>query len=355
MRAAAHLATVIAALIAGVCPSSAGERSVVADAQFRMFLERVEEGTRRFINGDTASWKALVALDPDVMIMGAWGAWERGQSQVSARYDWAGARFRPSGSPLSVEYLASAVGADLAWTVAVERSQPLLVGQEQARPMALRVTHLFRRQAGEWRLALRHADPLVEKTPAAAVLNAEPGIPAAEAAAVVAFWRDAGPSLWFAKDDGFDRRFRERFLGAHEAAARGELDAWQSTAEGAFALAILLDQFPRNAFRGTARMYDTDAMARRIADAALVAGHDKLIEPALRLFFYLPFGHSESLADQERSVALVRQLGEPSLTHALRHRDIIRRFGRFPHRNPILGRPMRDEEQQYLDNGGFKG
>ncbi len=176
-----------------------------------------------------------------------------------------------------------------------------------------------------------------------------------DARAVVDFWRAAGPGLWFAKDTEFDRRFRERFLWLYLAATRGELADWSKTPEGAMALVILLDQFPRNAFRNTPRMYATDAMARKIADAALKAGHDQAVEPALRLFFYLPFGHSENLADQERSVALSEALGEPNLSHAKRHRDIIRRFGRFPHRNPILGRAMTPEEQRYLDEGGYAG
>lgn len=176
-----------------------------------------------------------------------------------------------------------------------------------------------------------------------------------DARAVVDFWRAAGPGLWFAKDTEFDRRFRERFLWLYLAAARGELVDWPNTPEGAMALVILLDQFPRNSFRNTPRMYATDAMARKIADAALKTGHDQAVEPALRLFFYLPFGHSENLADQERSVALNEALGEPNLSHAKRHHDIVRRFGRFPHRNPILGRTMTEEEQRYLDEGGYAG
>jgi uncharacterized protein (DUF924 family) len=180
-------------------------------------------------------------------------------------------------------------------------------------------------------------------------------IPAAESAALVDFWREAGPTLWFAKDAAFDRRFRDRFLPPYEAAAQGALTEWPATAEGALALVLLLDQFPRNAFRGTLRMYATDVLARRIAHAAIEAGHDRAVEPQLSLFFYLPFGHSESLADQERSVALARRLGQPNLSHAERHRDIIRRFGRFPHRNPILGRAMTEAEQRYLDEGGYAG
>jgi uncharacterized protein (DUF924 family) len=177
----------------------------------------------------------------------------------------------------------------------------------------------------------------------------------AEAIAVVRFWQDAGPELWFAKDAEFDRRFRDRFLASHGAAARGELASWMESPTGALALLLLLDQFPRNAFRGTTRMYDTDALARRIAGAAVVAGHDQAVPAQLRLFIYLPFGHSEDLADQDRSVALSLRLGEPHLAHAEGHRDIVRRFGRFPHRNAILGRTTTPDEQRFLDEGGFAG
>ena len=146
--------------------------------------------------------------------------------------------------------------------------------------------------------------------------------------------------MWFAKDDGFDRRFGEQFLSQHEAAARGELADWLDTPEGALALVLLLDQFPRNAFRDTPRMYDTDALARKVAAAAITAGHDRAVSLDLALFFYLPFGHSESLADQEYCVRLAERLGDPNHARARHHRDIVLRFGRFPHRNAILGRSM---------------
>jgi uncharacterized protein (DUF924 family) len=178
---------------------------------------------------------------------------------------------------------------------------------------------------------------------------------AAEASDVVDFWREAGPDLWFAKDDDFDRLFRDRFLVLHEAAARGELASWRLSPYGALALILLLDQFPRNAFRGSPRMYATDPVARSVADAAVRAEYDHLVDPGIQVFFYLPFAHSESLPDQERSVELVRRLGEPDLSHALGHHDIVRRFGRFPHRNPILGRAMTGEEQLFLDGGGYAG
>ena len=176
-----------------------------------------------------------------------------------------------------------------------------------------------------------------------------------EAREVVAFWEGAGPALWFAKNDEFDRRFRERFLPLHEAAARGRLDGWNATPEGALALMILLDQFPRNAFRGAPRMYATDAAARTLAAAAIAAGHDRFVAVELQAFFYLPFGHSEDLADQDRAVELCRRLGGRNLEQAEHHRDIVRRFGRFPHRNAILGRPMTTEEAAYLANGGYTG
>lgn len=176
-----------------------------------------------------------------------------------------------------------------------------------------------------------------------------------EARQVLAFWRAAGPLLWFAKDPAFDAAFRDAFLAAHEAAACGALAHWRATPDGALALVILLDQFPRNAFRGTPRMYATDEAARAVADASIALGHDQAVDADLRLFFYLPFAHSERLADQERSVALCRALRADDLRHAEGHREIVRRFGRFPHRNPILGRPTTVAEQEYLDRGGFAG
>jgi uncharacterized protein (DUF924 family) len=177
----------------------------------------------------------------------------------------------------------------------------------------------------------------------------------AEAREVVAFWEGAGPALWFAKDDEFDRRFRGRFLPLHDAAARGDLDGWNETPAGALALLILLDQFPRNAFRGTPRMYATDAAARRLAVAAIAAGHDRFVALDLQKFFYLPFGHSEDLADQERAVELCARLGGRDSSQAQHHRDIVRRFGRFPHRNAILGRASTKEEAEYLALGGYAG
>lgn len=177
----------------------------------------------------------------------------------------------------------------------------------------------------------------------------------ARALEVLSFWKEAGPGMWFAKDTDFDAKFRKRFLLDHEAAARGELAHWQATPDGALALVVLLDQFPRNAFRGTPRMYATDALARKAASTAVAMGFDQKVPLELRKFFVLPFAHSEDLADQERSVAIARRISEDDLVHAQHHYDIVRRFGRFPHRNRILGRETTVEEQRYLDNGGYQG
>lgn len=172
---------------------------------------------------------------------------------------------------------------------------------------------------------------------------------------VVGFWRQAGPERWFAKNEAFDAQFRERFLAAHEAAARGELDHWAQGAEGALALLVLLDQFPRNTWRGNARMLATDAKALAIARQAIEAGLDLKTDEELRRFFYLPFMHSESLDDQQRSVELNAALDANTQRFAVLHRDIIARFGRFPHRNKLLGRTSSAEEQRFLDEGGFAG
>ena len=173
---------------------------------------------------------------------------------------------------------------------------------------------------------------------------------------ILAFWQAAGPDKWFKKDAGFDADIRARFLPTYEAAARGELGDWETTADGALALVIVLDQFPRNMFRGDARAFAADPVARQVADRAIARGFDTQVPEAMRSFFYLPFEHSEALADQERCIALNRARGDADgLKWAELHADIIRRFGRFPHRNTVLGRATTPEEQAFLDSGGFAG
>ena len=173
------------------------------------------------------------------------------------------------------------------------------------------------------------------------------------AQAVLTFWRDAGPGRWFKKDPGFDAAFGERFRAAHFAAARGEFESWLDQPESALALILLLDQYPRNAFRGTGHMFATDGLALSYARRALV--HLDQIEPALRGFICLPFMHAENLAIQEESVRLYTQAVPDSLSWAVEHRDIVQRFGRFPHRNAALGRETTAEEHQFLTAGGFAG
>lgn len=177
----------------------------------------------------------------------------------------------------------------------------------------------------------------------------------ADADALIDFWLDAGPKRWFKRDDAFDAQFRERFLALYERAARGELDEWLATPRGALALALLLDQFPRNAFRDTPRMYATDGDARRIARIALERGFDEQVPQELRNFLYLPFMHSEELADHEISVAKTAALPGDPHRYAVHHRDIVARFGRFPHRNAILGRASTPEEERFIAEGGFGG
>ena len=174
--------------------------------------------------------------------------------------------------------------------------------------------------------------------------------------AVLAFWRGAGPGRWFKKDTAFDEAIRARFLETYDAAAAGKLSGWEQTAEGALALTVVLDQFPRNMFRGDARTYTADLQAHAVAERALARGFDQKVPLSDRQFFYLPFEHSEAIADQERSCALVAATGDADLLKwAQLHADIIRRFGRFPHRNAMLGRTTTAEEQAFLDGCGFKG
>ena len=173
---------------------------------------------------------------------------------------------------------------------------------------------------------------------------------------VLGFWRTAGEKKWFAKNDAFDAEIQSRFLPTYEAAAKGALSEWEATADGALALIIVLDQFPRNMFRRDARAFAADDAVRAVADRALARGFDQQVPEDMRLFFYLPFEHSESLADQERAVALMGTLDNPDLTRwAELHAEVIRRFGRFPHRNPVLNRNTTKEEKDFLDSGGFSG
>lgn len=177
---------------------------------------------------------------------------------------------------------------------------------------------------------------------------------------MIAFWRDAGPKRWFASDPEFDRLLTDRFGATHLAASRGELHAWEDTPTGALALLILTDQFSRNLYRGSAHAFATDAMARAVTGRALSHGFDQETDVMMRQFFYLPFQHHENVAAQARSLELYARLtadgGDKSgLTYAKIHADIITRFGRFPHRNAVMGRVSTPEEIAFLADGGFAG
>lgn len=176
---------------------------------------------------------------------------------------------------------------------------------------------------------------------------------------VLDFWFEGNPStrrdVWFQKDETFDTACRQ-FIGTHAAAKRGELDHWADTADGALALLILLDQLSRNLHRGTLETFAADPKVRTIAGAAIARGQEQSLTPVQRMFVYLPFEHSEDLADQDRSVALFETLrdalGDQTVDYAARHRDVIRRFGRFPHRNAVLGRTNTPQEETYLAESG---
>jgi len=178
----------------------------------------------------------------------------------------------------------------------------------------------------------------------------------ATAAEIVAFWREAGPEKWFEKNEAFDAEIRARFLSEVEAAARDEFAGWEDSAEGVYALLLLLDQFPRNLYRGSPQAFAADALALAVAGRAIARGFDRAFENPERRFIYMPFMHSEDLADQQRCIALCAAADDPDgVRFAEIHRDIIRDFGRFPHRNPVLGRKTTPEERDFLAEGGFSG
>lgn len=186
-----------------------------------------------------------------------------------------------------------------------------------------------------------------------------------DARRVLDFWfgERAGPAMWFGRNDDTDAFIRQEFSTLVERAARGELSAWESNASGQLALIILLDQFPRNMFRQSARAFAYDAAALKLCLAGLDARADQQLGVMPRAFFYMPLQHQEDLALQERSVAIFARLQEACgpetlgvvqsfYDYALRHRDIIAQFGRFPHRNAVLGRPSSAAEAAFLSQPG---
>jgi uncharacterized protein (DUF924 family) len=179
------------------------------------------------------------------------------------------------------------------------------------------------------------------------------------AAEVIRFWFASADrdKRWFEKNAAFDDQVRARFLALYGEGAAGKLAHWRSEPGDCLALIVLLDQFPRNMFRGTARAFATDALALDIAKHAVAQGYDRAMRPLERMFVYLPFEHAESLAEQDRGCELSMPLTAFPETadvyrYATLHRDIIRRFGRFPHRNAILGRASTPEEIEFLKGPG---
>jgi uncharacterized protein (DUF924 family) len=190
----------------------------------------------------------------------------------------------------------------------------------------------------------------------------EAGLPAAKPEEVLDYWfgRQGEPGYgefreaWFRKDPEFDQRVRDRFEALYERAATGELDDWKEEAHSCLALVILLDQFPRNMFRGDPRSYAADRKAQETAEYAVDRAFDRELPEFQRMFLYMPFMHSEDLEHQRRSVELFGRLGgegDPSY-YAVRHMEIIERFGRFPHRNDVLGRRTTPEEAEFLTQPG---
>jgi len=173
---------------------------------------------------------------------------------------------------------------------------------------------------------------------------------------ILNFWREAGHDRWYKRDAAFDAGVRRRFFELWQRAAAGELSSWEASDNGALALTIVLDQFPRNMFRDDPRTYASDRQARDTAARAIDRGADARIDPVLLEFLYMPFMHSEHLPDQLRCIELFGGTANTeNKEYAEHHADIIRRFGRFPHRNRILGRATTPEEQAFLDAGGFTG
>ncbi len=172
------------------------------------------------------------------------------------------------------------------------------------------------------------------------------------AAEVLRFWFDEHAKDWFVKNSSFDAQVRARFLELHGAAAAGRLVHWADESRSCLALVIVLDQFPRNMFRGEARAFATDSLALSAAHVILQRGWDKEMAQAEQLFAYLPFEHSESLSEQQLSCELMKDFEADQLRYATRHREIIERFGRFPHRNDILGRESTAAEIEFLKQPG---
>ena len=175
---------------------------------------------------------------------------------------------------------------------------------------------------------------------------------------ILAFWLDeVGPKGWYAPPEGLDERMRARFEPVWQEAMEGRFGLWLTYPSGALAYIILTDQFPRNMFRGTGRAFASDEIALAAAKQAIHRGWDMKIDEPARQFFYMPLMHSECMTDQDRCVRLMKErmpsTGEGNLVHARVHREVIRRFGRFPYRNEALSRHMTATERAFVEGGGY--
>lgn len=175
---------------------------------------------------------------------------------------------------------------------------------------------------------------------------------------VLSFWLDeVGPEGWYLQDEALDAQIRDKFMSTWEAACEGKFSLWLTYPSGSLAYIILLDQFPRNMFRGSSKAFASDRAALAAAKCAVDKGWDLKIDEPARQFFYLPMMHSENLCDQERCVRLMHERmplhGESNLLHARAHREVIRKFGRFPYRNDALDRNTTEHEAAYVSNGGY--
>jgi uncharacterized protein (DUF924 family) len=177
-----------------------------------------------------------------------------------------------------------------------------------------------------------------------------------EVAELLDYWRSIGPKAWFSSGETVDSDIREKFSSLHGRAARGELESWRESPESCLALVILLDQISRNLYRGDHRAFAQDANAREVADYAVSRNFDHLVDDNLAFFFYMPFMHGESLADLDRCGRLIHARGLHNVLRYVRlHRDVIERFGKYPHRNALLGRHTTPAEAEFLNSSGFGG
>lgn len=176
------------------------------------------------------------------------------------------------------------------------------------------------------------------------------------AESILNFWKSAGGEMWFSKNDAFDQSINDNFGTLMLKALKGELNHWRNEPNSCLALIIMLDQFSRNLYRNSPKAFSQDAKALELAKFGIEKNYQNLIDPALKSFMIMPYMHSESLADQEECLALmIKEKLDGNIPSAKQHLEIVKTYGRFPHRNKVLNRTMSEAEQKFLNQGGFKG